>query len=31
MEEASRGLARGDAAAAVVDMVEELVSGKRKQ
>jgi UDP-N-acetylglucosamine--N-acetylmuramyl-(pentapeptide) pyrophosphoryl-undecaprenol N-acetylglucosamine transferase len=29
MEQAARQLARGDAAAAVVDMIEDLVSGKR--
>ena len=29
MEEASRKLARGDAAAAVVDLIEELVSSKQ--
>jgi UDP-N-acetylglucosamine--N-acetylmuramyl-(pentapeptide) pyrophosphoryl-undecaprenol N-acetylglucosamine transferase len=30
MEQATRKLARGDAAAAVVDMIEELVEGRRQ-
>ena len=31
MEKASRSLARGDAAAATVDLIEELVEKSRKQ